>query len=279
MKKVVVFGSGSGGQNILPYLIERNPICFLDNDKKSWGGVVTGLPVYPPEEIASLEFDEIVISVAKEEHIADIENQLKQILPQEKPIYRFWPSASQADLRVAALRGCAKEIHRRKIKGNTAELGVFRGDFSKLINEEFSDRKLYLFDTFEGFNNEDVIVEKSDKKKEYQGHFKETNENIVLERMPFKEQCIVCKGYFPDTAKGIEDTFCFVSLDADLYKPMLEGLKFFWPRMEKGGYIFLHDYECEYYPGTKQAVQEYCDQNDIGILPMNDYGGSVILIK
>lgn len=38
MKKVVVFGSGSGGQNILPYLIERNPICFLDNDKRMWGG-------------------------------------------------------------------------------------------------------------------------------------------------------------------------------------------------------------------------------------------------
>lgn len=41
--------------------------------------------------------------------------------------------------------------------------------------------------------------------------------------------------------KGIEDSFCFVSLDMDLYKPTYEGLHYFYPRLNHGGYIFIHD--------------------------------------
>ena len=38
------------------------------------------------------------------------------------------------------------------------------------------------------------------------------------------------------------EKFAFVSLDTDLYKPTLAGLEFFWPRMSKGGFIFIHDF-------------------------------------
>ena len=37
------------------------------------------------------------------------------------------------------------------VQGELAEFGVFRGQFSALINQRFPNRKLYLFDTFEGF--------------------------------------------------------------------------------------------------------------------------------
>lgn len=38
------------------------------------------------------------------------------------------------------------------VKDEVAGFGVFSGYFSALINEKFSGRKLFLFDTFEGFN-------------------------------------------------------------------------------------------------------------------------------
>ena len=57
--------------------------------------------------------------------------------------------------------------------------------------------------------------------------FKETSLDVVMAKMTFGENVIVKKGYFPETTEGIEDTFCFVNLDMDLYLPMLAGLRFF----------------------------------------------------
>lgn len=52
------------------------------------------------------------------------------------------------------------EIEENGIEGSVAELGVFRGDFAKYINEAFPNRKCYLFDTFEGFREEEGQREK-----------------------------------------------------------------------------------------------------------------------
>ena len=46
--------------------------------------------------------------------------------------------------------------------------------------------------------------------------------------MPFPDHCIPVKGFFPESAKGIEDSFVLVSLDADLYDPIYAGLHFFF---------------------------------------------------
>lgn len=84
---------------------------------------------------------------------------------------------------------------------------------------------------------------------------------------------------FPETCKGIDDTFALVSLDADLFKPMYEGLKFFYPRMENGGYIILHDYNNKQYKGTKEAVRMYCKEQNINVVPLCDLHGSAVIIK
>src|SRR3989338_5554484 len=64
-------------------------------------------------------------------------------------------------IRLATLELCAFEVTNKNIPGSVAELGVYRGDFAKKINEAFPDRKLYLFDTFAGFNTGDVEFDKN----------------------------------------------------------------------------------------------------------------------
>jgi hypothetical protein len=59
-------------------------------------------------------------------------------------------------VRYSSLELVAREIYENKISGNVAELGVYQGGFAQYINQIFPDRKLYLFDTFEGFNESDV---------------------------------------------------------------------------------------------------------------------------
>lgn len=93
------------------------------------------------------------------------------------------------------------------------------------------------------------------------------------------ENVAVRKGYFPATAAGLEDTFCFVSLDTDLYKPIMEGLEYFYPRLEHGGYIFVHDFDKPNWPGVTTAVREYCDREKISYVPILDRGNSVIITK
>jgi len=182
-------------------------------------------------------------------------------------------------IRSSSLELVSIEVNDKKIKGNVAELGVYRGEFAEKINKAFPDRKLYLFDTFEGFNEKDVEIETLLNFSKKRHNFSQTNEEIVLQKMKFRENCIIRKGYFPETANGIEDIFAFVSIDTDLYTPIYNGLKYFYPRLANGGYIFVHDYNEGLYPGVKEAVKKYCEEEGITFFPLSDLGGSAIIMK
>lgn len=178
----------------------------------------------------------------------------------------------------------ANEIIKKKVHGNVAELGVFKGTFSKLINKKFYDRKLYLFDTFESFDIEEYKCELESERcpEEFLDNFKDTNVDTVLEIMPHPEMCIIKKGLFPNTAVGMEDEkFAFVSIDVDFEKSILEGLRFFYPRLEQGGCIFVHDYNNRFLEGVKIAVDTY--ENEIGKpllrVPLADEGGTLVVVK
>lgn len=158
------------------------------------------------------------------------------------------------------------------IEGSVAEGGVFQGEFAREINRVFPHKKLYLFDTFTGFDDKDVTVEQEHNYSEYsEGHLSATSEELVLSKLPYPEKAVIRKGYFPETATGINEKFCFVNLDFDLYKPTLAGLEFFYPKMSAGGIILVHDYFSEGYKGVKQAVSEFNKtEGGIKLFPIGD---------
>ncbi|GHU21469.1 hypothetical protein FACS1894172_12150 [Spirochaetia bacterium] len=182
-------------------------------------------------------------------------------------------------VRYETLKLVIEEIKQKKILGDTAELGVYKGDFAKKINAHFPDKKLFLFDTFSGFDERDV---KTELKMGYNitktGDFSNSNIELVLKKMKYRENCIVKKGWFPETAEGIDERFSFVSIDADLFEPIYAGLMFFYPLLQKGGYIFVHDYNGKTY-AAKEAVQKFSKEFNIPYVPLNDICGSVIFSK
>lgn len=180
--------------------------------------------------------------------------------------------------RSTMLKAVAHEILKRNIVGNVAELGVYQGDFSKIINELFPDRLLYLFDTFDGFVQKDLIGEQKLTHANV-SMFKDTTVNLVLSKMVNKNNCKIIKGYFPESAAEIEDSFALVSIDADLYKPIYEGLVYFYKRLTRGGYILIHDFNNTYFSGARKAVEKFCEEMNIGYVPISDYAGSVIITK
>lgn len=148
----------------------------------------------------------------------------------------------------------AREL--RDTSGACAEVGVFQGDTARIINQAFADRKLYLFDTFSGFDERDVGDGKESgifrgRKQGLSGYIR----RACIRKKKYPNQCIIKKGYFPETAEGIEETFAFVRLDVDMYKPTKAGLEWFGKRMEKGGILISHDYYTESYSGVAQAIR------------------------
>lgn len=182
-------------------------------------------------------------------------------------------------VRYSSLELCGEEVIKRSLPGSVAELGVFRGDFSKRLNVLFPDKKLYLFDTFEGFSEDDVRFEKAHDYSTGSQDFTRTSVELVRSKMKYPQNCVFKKGKFPDTAVGVDEQFCFVSLDADLFQPIYEGLTFFYPRLVAGGYIFIHDFNNDQYPGARQAVSQFCTEQHIGLVPIPDAGGTVIITK
>jgi O-methyltransferase len=182
-------------------------------------------------------------------------------------------------VRLATLELISYEINKNNYTGNVAELGVYKGKFARYINQFFPDRKFYLFDTFQGFDKKDVDVEKTHDYSSGKQDFSNTSVEAVLSIMPFPERCVPVKGFFPESAKDVDDEFVFVSLDADLYAPIYNGLKFFYPRLARGGYIFVHDFNNEGYKGARKAVEDFCRETGVAFIPIPDSAGSAIIAK
>jgi hypothetical protein len=135
----------------------------------------------------------------------------------------------------------------KKLGGSFAEVGVYQGASSKLICEAKGDREFYLFDTFKGLPEAELLL----RKNQYRGSLER-----VKEYLKDYQSIYFYKGVFPDTANPVKDKrFSFVHLDVDLYSSTNEALRFFYPRMVKGGVILSHDYST--LPKVRQAFGEF----------------------
>lgn len=200
---------------------------------------------------------------------------------------QLWPNAhpdlppGQDDYcRTMSIRLASDRVNQQGIEGAIAELGVYRGELAAMLNQLFPSRKLYLFDTFAGFSQKDLASgEEQQHSKASVGDFKDTSVDTVLARMAHPQNIVLRKGYFPETAEGLEERFALVSLDVDLYKPIQAGLSYFYPRLVKGGYLFVHDYNNRRYNGVRAAVDEFASAHGVSFVQLPDFAGSVVIAK
>ena len=101
----------------------------------------------------------------------------------------------------------------------------------------------------------------------------------MKKKLLFPDKCEIHQGYIPESTEGIHDEFCFVSLDMDLYKPIIEGLRYFYPRLVSGGYIMVHDCCNDYYKGPRKAINEFCKEAGVGYVIGSDEYGTAIFTK
>ena len=122
------------------------------------------------------------------------------------------------------LAAAANEIYLNGISGMVAECGVYKGDFACILARIFPDRKLYLFDTFSGFDKRDINKKEEIFLKYYEKEgrvaMRASRGEIKIEEilqesgLNFKEEYI-----FPDlkSSNGKPLRFDFVVFDDDGY--------------------------------------------------------------
>lgn len=274
MKNIIIFGAGPTGKRAYEFYQEFCKIvAFADNNTLLQGTFIDGISVISAEQIKNIAYDYIIIA-----SVPGYDSIYHQIVNEgiaKSKIRKFSQGINQN--RERSFYQYAKELE--SISGACAEVGVFQGDTAKIINKAFADRKLYLFDTFSGFDARDVESERQNGFSEAKtGDYHDTSVERVLQKMEFPDQCVIKKGYFPETAEGLEETFIFVRLDVDMYKPTKAGLEWFGERMAKGGFLISHDYYTESYGGVAQAIDEYVNEHPaLRRIPVGD-GLSVMLV-
>ncbi len=149
------------------------------------------------------------------------------------------------------------------LHGQTAEVGVYQGGTANLIASILPNRKLYLFDTWSGMPEVEII----DGHKE--GDF---NCSLLETKLFLKKHKNIeyHKGCFPDTINEdiIMQSFSLVHIDVDLYSSTKHAINFFWPRMVQGGIIVFDDYNHTLCKGANLAIDEFFHPDQLQFNPM-----------
>ncbi len=280
MDKIIIFGAGQAGSMVSKWLGRTQQlICYTDNQNTRWGEKIDGVPVLSPADALKQKADAVWIAVLNQEACCDIKKQLAG-MNFTGTILDTQEIRQRMDQRLAGLRLAAKEIYQRNVEGDVAELGVYQGEFAAEMNRIFPDRRLHLFDTFAGFAERDIFVEtEHNYSRARVGDFVDTSIAAVKARLPHADLAVFYQGYFPETVPSVLPPLAFVSIDPDLYEPTYQGLKTFYPKLNVGGMIFIHDYNSTQFCGVREAVRKFCEEMRIYLFPLCDLHGSAVIVK
>jgi len=163
------------------------------------------------------------------------------------------------------------------VPGDTAECGVYLGASSYLICKANSHspkykRQHYMFDSFEGLSeptrDDGVFWHKSDLTCSF---------DIAKRNLSGFKNIEFFKGWIPDKFSEVENkVFSFVHVDVDLFKPTLDSILFFYPRLEKGGILLCDDYGFNTCPGATKAVDEFLSDKPEKMISFCSGGGFLI---
>ena len=177
--------------------------------------------------------------------------------------------------RYATLGLALERVRSERIPGALAEVGVWRGETSAFFHRLAPERRLYLFDTFEGFSSADLPPGSTDTR------FRDTSAEAVRRRVGPSENVILVPGHVPGTLeRAAGERFAMVLLDLDVYEPTRASLEFFYPLLEPGAYLVMHDYNnSESDWACKRAFDTFLETRPEPIVELGDMWGSALIRK
>jgi O-methyltransferase len=200
--------------------------------------------------------------------------------------------------RLVSLSRAVDYLVKNNIEGDVVECGVWKGGSMMLIAEKLiqlndDQRKLFLFDTFEGMSSpgsEDVsaidkttakvLLEESDR---MQGNnvwcysaLDEVKDNLKKTNYP-SDKLFFIKGKVEDTLpEPSVIKIALLRLDTDWYESTRHELEILYDKVVVGGVIIIDDYG--HWSGSKKAVDEFIEKRKLNIfLNRIDYTGRLAI--
>ncbi|MBO6178026.1 MAG: hypothetical protein J6O04_02485 [Selenomonadaceae bacterium] len=194
MLKALIYGAGGGGESVFNEIRELNEpyevLAFVDI--RTGGTTKKGLPVVFPRDIQNYEYD--IIFIATQDNTVPETLHREYGVPMEKINSKRFFYSSSGKARVRALEHFRELCDIYGIDGAVAEVGVYQGDFAKHINRLFPERKLYLYDTFEGFAQKDLQQESEGSEVATYTHYANTSMELVLSKMIYPQNVVMRGG-------------------------------------------------------------------------------------
>ncbi|MEK6916338.1 MAG: TylF/MycF/NovP-related O-methyltransferase [Nanoarchaeota archaeon] len=136
----------------------------------------------------------------------------------------------------------------KSMKGCIVEAGTFKGGSTAKLSlaSRLMNKKLILFDSFKGLpENSEYYDEKKQnsefpfKKGSYSGSLKEVKSNIS--KYGSLNNCKFIKGWFKNTMVNFSTPISLIYLDVDLASSTRTCLKYLFPLLVPGGFLYSHD--------------------------------------
>lgn len=197
--------------------------------------------------------------------------------------------------RAYALYESCKYLINNEIEGDFVECGVWKGGSVMIMIYALlalkTERKIYLYDTFEGMsdpesidmdlnsNSAKILLEEDKERISHVWAYspeKEVKANILSTGYNLKNIFFV-KGKVEETIPDImPEKISLLRLDTDWYASTCHELKNLYPHLTKNGVLIIDDYG--HWLGAKKAVDEYFEKtNEIKMMHRIDYTGRLII--
>jgi len=196
--------------------------------------------------------------------------------------------------KIYGLIQAVKYIVYNNIPGDFVECGVWRGGSIMVIAKTLlhcnqKDRKIYLFDTFEGMTEPKESIDESFEgmkaaEKYKRNYIDEKSTSWLNAPIEQVKEAVYSTGYDESKfifVKGrVEKTLphyapnkiSLLRLDTDWYESTKYELTHLYPRLSKGGILILDDYG--HWKGVKKATDEYFSEHNVHMLfTRMDYAG------
>jgi len=153
-----------------------------------------------------------------------------------------------------------------KIEGDVVEFGCYVGESSKYLRKTLdtlnSDKKLYVYDSFEGL----PPLSQYEENTGWRPYTLKTSQDVLIENFQNNnlEIPIITKGWFKDVELSkIPDKISFAFLDGDFYDSIYDSLTKVYDRMSDGGIIMFHDFRRKDLPGVDAAIRDFFRERNI----------------
>lgn len=198
------------------------------------------------------KIDALVVGAMEVAQIPVSLKDLQAFLPKDHVFLELWPQvADVAILHPLQALNIVERLDRalqQKQPGDVIECGIYQGATSvlmaKLMELRQSDKKLLLFDSFQGLPEPDRRVDASTRFQKGAWAASRKDVEALLARYKVQQRCVMHEGWFSETLQKLQadQKFCFAYFDADLYASTVDCLQQVWQRMTPGSVAVFDDY-------------------------------------